>query len=29
VAVLGAPIVLPNEFLKEDEIPVDTIAKNF
>jgi hypothetical protein len=26
-AVFGAPIVLPNEFLKEDEIPVDTISK--
>jgi hypothetical protein len=28
-AVFGAPIVLPNEFLKGDEIPVDTISKNF
>jgi hypothetical protein len=28
-AVFGAPIVLPNEFLKGDEIPVDTISNNF
>jgi hypothetical protein len=28
-AVLGAPIVLPNEFFKEEEIPVDTIKKSF
>jgi hypothetical protein len=27
-AVFGAPIVLPNEFLKGDEIPVNTISKN-
>jgi hypothetical protein len=26
-AVFGAPIVLPNEFLQRDEIPVDTILK--
>jgi hypothetical protein len=28
-APFGAPIVLPNEFLKGDEIPVDPISKNF
>jgi hypothetical protein len=28
-AVFGAPIVLPNEFLKGDEIPVNTIQKFF
>ncbi len=28
-AVFGAPIVLPNEFLKGDEILVDTISKHF
>jgi hypothetical protein len=28
-AVFCAPIVLPNEFLKGDEIPVDTISKKF
>ncbi len=27
--VSGAPIVLPNEFLKGDETPVDTISKKF
>jgi hypothetical protein len=26
-AVFGAPIVLPNEFLKGDEISIDTIKK--
>ncbi len=28
-AVFGAPIVLPNEFLQNDELSVDTIVKNF
>ncbi len=28
-AVFGAPIVLPNEFLKGDKISVDTISKYF
>jgi hypothetical protein len=28
-AVLGAQIVLPNEFLQNDELSVDTIVKNF
>ncbi len=28
-AVFGAPIIVPNEFLKGDEIPVDSISKNF
>jgi hypothetical protein len=28
-AVFGAPIVLPNEFLKGEKIRVDTISKNF
>jgi hypothetical protein len=28
-AGFGAPIVLPNEFLKGDEIPVNTISKKF
>ncbi len=28
-AVFGGPIVLPNEILKEDEIPVDTISNKF
>jgi hypothetical protein len=28
-AVFGAPIVLPNEFLKGDEIPANTISKIF
>ncbi len=28
-AVFGAPIALPNEFLKGDEIPVNTIQKFF
>ncbi len=28
-AVFGAPIALPNEFLKGDEITVDTNSKNF
>jgi hypothetical protein len=28
-AVFGAPIVVPNEFLKGDEIPVDTFSKYF
>jgi hypothetical protein len=27
--VFGAPIDLPNEFLKGDEIPIDTISKLF
>ncbi len=28
-AVFGAPIVLPNEFLQNEEMPVDVIIKNF
>jgi hypothetical protein len=28
-AVFGAPIVLPNEFLQNEEMPVDAIIKNF
>ncbi len=28
-AVFGAPIVLPNEFLQNEEMPVETIIKNF
>jgi hypothetical protein len=28
-AVFAAPIVLPNEFLKNEEMPVDAIIKNF
>jgi hypothetical protein len=28
-AVFGAPVVFPNEFLKGDEIPDDTISTNF
>jgi hypothetical protein len=28
-AVFGAPIVLPNEFLQNEEISVDSIIKNF
>jgi hypothetical protein len=28
-AVFGAPIVLPNEFLQNEELPVDAIIKNF
>jgi hypothetical protein len=28
-AVFSAPIVLPNEFLQNEEMPVDTIIKNF
>jgi hypothetical protein len=28
-AVFGAPIVLPNEFLQNEEIYVDSITKNF
>ncbi len=28
-AVFGAPIVLPNEFLQNEEMPVDAIMKNF
>jgi hypothetical protein len=28
-AVFGAQIVLPNEFLQNDELSVDTIDKNF
>ncbi len=28
-AVFGAPIVLPNEFLQNEEMAVDAIIKNF
>ncbi len=28
-AVFGAPVVLPNEFLQNEEISVDSIIKNF
>jgi hypothetical protein len=28
-AVFGAPIVLPNEFLSNDEMSVDSVSKNF
>jgi hypothetical protein len=28
-AVFGAPIVLPNEFLQNEEIPVNSVIKNF
>jgi hypothetical protein len=28
-AVFGAPIVLPNEFLENEEIYLDSIIKNF
>ncbi len=28
-SVFGAPIVLPNEFLQSDELPVESIIKNF
>ncbi len=28
-AVFGTPIVLPNEFLQNEEMPADAIIKNF
>jgi hypothetical protein len=28
-AVFGAPILLPNEFLQNEEISIDSIVKNF